>query len=414
MLQSEELRLTPATRTPDVRRRIRFPPGSPDADIWVSVGRDAGPAVVPRSLSDAFGAVSFSPPPQSASGPLVITWLPCTPPHVPAPLEVSPSHEESSHGEDEVAFVGDECDCESDVLGDSPVPLRSFALPVVPVVTAPQYFGTEGISWLDGLPSKWDSRLRYEYCPSSFGLVHGQRCNLCGAVVDLKLHSTICSIRCCTGRCVCLDSLVAKALLELPPAPSPVLRLPVWVVQSFLESWPSEPSDPNWLQHFFSVDQAFSTQISGLDVLLRERSQLLKSPAGNMAPVLCGAAPESCPSVVCQLCGDLLPTKCFSRRMLRWDREAQMVCKVCLLRWGDDPSVKFARFWLLDWFFWWVHCSGHPGYADIPPFDVLDFQPWRTLEYYEDDIDDDIDCGVDDMDCGVEDYDDIWETFDVP
>ena len=91
-----------------------------------------------------------------------------------------------------------------------------------------------------------------------------------------------------------------------------------------------------------------------------------------------------------------------------------MVCKVCLLRWGDDPSVKFARFWLLDWFFWWVHCSGHPGYADIPPFDVLDFQPWRTLEYYEDDIDDDIDCGVDDMDCGVEDYDDIWETFDVP
>jgi hypothetical protein len=171
----------------------------------------------------------------------------------------------------------DFCEFVSRQLHGLSIQKRSFALQVVPVVTAPQYFGTEGISWLDGLPSKWDSRLRYEYCPSSFGLVHGQRCNLCGAVVDLKLHSTICTIRCCTGRCVCLDSLVAKALLELPPAPSPVLRLPVWVVQSFLESWPSEPNDPNWLQHFFSVDQAFSTQISGLDVLLRERSQLLQA-----------------------------------------------------------------------------------------------------------------------------------------
>ena len=37
--------------------------------------------------------------------------------------------------------------------------------------------------------------------------------------------------------------------------------------------------------------------------------------------MLCGVAPESYPVVICQLCGDLLPTKCFSRRMLdRWDR----------------------------------------------------------------------------------------------
>ena len=117
--------------------------------------------------------------------------------------------------------------------------------------------------------------------------------------IGLRLHSTLCTFRCCTGKCVCLDSLVPKALLELPPAPvfSHVLRLPVWVVQSFLESWPPdpEPSGPNWLQHFFSVDQAFSTRISGLGalllmltlMLLLERSQLLQNRHAGMVPVLC-------------------------------------------------------------------------------------------------------------------------------
>ena len=154
----------------------------------------------------------------------------------------------------------------------SSVSLPCCALPVVPVVTAQQYFGSETdsyISWSDGLPSSWGFPLRSDYRPSSFGLVHGQRCNLCDAVIDLKLHFTICTVRWLTGKCVCLDSLVAKvkkALLELPPTPLPVLPLPIWVVQSFLRSWHSEPSDPNWLQQFFS------TQISGLDILLQERS----------------------------------------------------------------------------------------------------------------------------------------------
>ena len=115
--------------------------------------------------------------------------------------------------------------------------------PEPPTVTSPQYFGGDGVSWMGGLPREWGSLKEEMYIPTSFGLVHGQHCSLCGAVIDLKLHSTLCSIRCCTGKCVCLDSLVAKALLELPPAPvhSPVLRLPVWVVQSFLETWSSEP-----------------------------------------------------------------------------------------------------------------------------------------------------------------------------
>ena len=153
--------------------------------------------------------------------------------------------------------------------------------PEPPTVTSPQYFGGDGVSWMGGLPREWGSLKEEMYIPTSFGLVHGQHCSLCGAVIDLKLHSTLCSIRCCTGKCVCLDSLVAKALLELPPAPvhSPVLRLPVWVVQSFLETWPSEPSDPNWLQHSHSVDKAFATRIRGLDALLLERSQLLTQKA---------------------------------------------------------------------------------------------------------------------------------------
>ena len=59
-----------------------------------------------------------------------------------------------------------------------------------------------------------------------------------------------------------------------------------------------------------------------------------------------------------------------------------MVCKpeVCLKRWGEDPSIKFARFWLQAWFFWWVRCSKHPGCVDLPPFDALDFKPWYALE----------------------------------
>ena len=31
--------------------------------------------------------------------------------------------------------------------------------------------------------------------------------------------------------------------------------------------------------------------------------------------------------------------------MLRWDKEAQKVCMVCLMRWGEDHVIKFARFW---------------------------------------------------------------------
>ena len=49
---------------------------------------------------------------------------------------------------------------------------------------------------------------------------------------------------------------------------------------------------PNWFPHFFSVDQAFSTKISGLNVLLQERSHLLQSLAGTV-PVLSRAAPVS-------------------------------------------------------------------------------------------------------------------------
>ena len=191
-----------------------------------------------------------------------------------------------------------------------PLPHRS---PEPPTVTSPQYFGGDGVSWMGGLPREWGPLEEEKYIPTSFGLVHGQHCSLCGDVIDLKLHSTLCSIRCCLGKCVCLDSLVAKALLELPPASVhlPVLRLPVWVVQSFLETWPSEPSDPNWLQHSYSVDQAFATRIRGLDALLLERSQLLQKAKLVMVPVLCGAAPESDPFVACQMCGDGFPPRVF-------------------------------------------------------------------------------------------------------
>ena len=64
------------------------------------------------------------------------------------------------------------------------------------------------------------------------------------------------------------------------------------------------PSDPHWLQHSYSVDQAFATRIRGLDALLLERSQLPQSLAG-MVPVPCGAAPEFGPFVVCQMWEDL-------------------------------------------------------------------------------------------------------------
>ena len=45
MLRSKELGPTSADRTPDVQCRIRFPPGSPRTDFWVSAGRVIEPAV---------------------------------------------------------------------------------------------------------------------------------------------------------------------------------------------------------------------------------------------------------------------------------------------------------------------------------------------------------------------------------
>jgi hypothetical protein len=458
MLRSKELGPTSAARTPDARCRIRFPPGSPRTDFWVSVGRVIEPAVcavppyeemmlhelkdlaaelgvvpdgnktmrltwinallpfgtihrgsapeggdvVSRSLAADFDALALSPQPpcpcpcpQSAPGPSPKSQL-------VAPAAAPPPPAGDTEEEDALQAA---LAMSMPELSAVTPPVAAPAPAVVPIVTAPRYFGSvvDGIDYHDGLPLSWCHEKRNAFCPSSFGLVHGHRCSLCDAVIDLKLHSTICTVRWVTGRCVCLDSLVAKALLELPPTPSPVLRLPVWVVQSFLRSWPSKPSDPNWLQHFFSVDQAFSTQISGLDVLLQERSQLLQSLAGPV-PVLCGAALESYPVMICQLCGDFLPTKCFSRRMLRWDKESQMVCKMCVMRWGEDPSIKFARFWLQAWFLWWTHCTRHSGFVDLPPFDILDFKPWYYLEgdapFCEDDDMDDFEC------------DDIWGSYD--
>ena len=79
-----------------------------------------------------------------------------------------------------------------------------------------------------------------------------------------------------------------------------------------------------------------------------------------------------------------------------------MVCKMCVMRWGEDPSIKFARFWLQAWFLWWTHCTRHSGFVDLPPFDILDFKPWYYLEgdapFCEDD-----DMPLDDFEC-----DDIW------
>ena len=67
-------------------------------------------------------------------------------------------------------------------------------------------------------------------------------------------------------------------------------------------------------------------------------------------------------------------------------------------------SIKFARFGLQAWFLWWTHCARYPGFADLAPFDVLDFKPWYYLEgdgpFCEDD-------------CGIEDYDDLWEAHHV-
>ena len=57
-----------------------------------------------------------------------------------------------------------------------------------------------------------------------------------------------------------------------------------------------------------------------------------------------------------------------------------MVRKTCCMRWGADPSIKFARFGLHAWFLWWTHCTRHPGFVDLPLFDVFDFKPWYYLE----------------------------------
>ena len=117
-----------------------------------------------------------------------------------------------------------------------------------------------GVAFLAQFPRLSTFRLHLvEYLPSSFGLVHGQLCSFCDAPVDLKLHSTLCSLRLLRRKCVCLDSLVAKALLELP-GPLPVLpheKILVAVLPSSAAVLPSSDAFQEFLNDRFLVFDTF-------------------------------------------------------------------------------------------------------------------------------------------------------------
>ena len=65
------------------------------------------------------------------------------------------------------------------------------------------------------------------------------------------------------------------------------------------------------------------------------------------------------------------------------DKEAQMVCKLCSVVWGELGSFnQVARLWHQAWFFWWVmiNCSKYSKCADLRPFRVLHSFLWYHIE----------------------------------